>query len=97
MINLVQTIGIDDFIVQPREGNFLYVEGYIGCYSEHEGCTSNERIRGTVEVSITGDKITQIVSDELEHVSSEYDGAEWDDIILELESLLRDCFRVVSN
>lgn len=97
MIKLVQTIGIDDFIVQPREGNLLYVEGYIGCYSEYEGCTPNERIRGTVEVSVTGDRITQIVSDNLEHVSSEYDGVEWDDIILELESWLRDCFRVILN
>ena len=97
MIKLVQTIEIDNFIVQPREGNLLYVDDYIGCYSEYEGCTSNEHIRGIVEVSVTGDRITQIVSDDLEHVSSEYDGAEWDDIILELEDLLRNCFRVISN
>lgn len=97
MLNLVQTIGIDNFVVQPREGNFLYIDGYVGCYSEYEGCTSNEHIRGTVEVSVTGDKITQIVLDDLEHVSSEYDGAEWDDIILELEDSLRNCFRVISN
>ena len=97
MIKLVQTIEIDNFIVQPREGNLLYVDGYIGCYSEYEGWTSNEHIRGIVEVSVTGDRITQIVSDDLEHVSSEYDGAEWDDIILELEDLLRNCFRVISN
>ena len=35
------------------------------------------------------------VSEDLEHISSEYDGAEWEDIILELEDTLRTCFRVV--
>ena len=48
-----------------------------------------------IEVAVAGDKINYIVSEDLEHVSSEYDGVDWEDIILELEDLLRNCFRVV--
>lgn len=95
MLKLHQTIEIDNFVAQPREGNFLYIDGYVGCYSEYEGCTSNEHIRGTVEVSVVRDKITCIVSDDLELISSEYDGAEWEDIISELESILTDYFEII--
>lgn len=48
-----------------------------------------------IEVGVEGDEITQILSDDLEHISSEYDGVEWEDIIEELEHTLRTCFRVV--
>lgn len=56
-----------------------------------------EHIKGMIEVGVEGDKITHILSEDLEHISSEYDGAEWDDIILELEDTLRTCFRIVSE
>jgi hypothetical protein len=56
-----------------------------------------EHIKGMIEVGVEGDKITHILSEDLEHISSEYDGAEWDDIILELEDTLRICFRIVSE
>lgn len=95
MLKLHQIIETDNFVAQPREGNFLYIDGYVGCYSEYEGCTSNEHIRGTVEVSVTGDKITRIVSDDLELISSEYDGVEWEDIISELELILTDYFEII--
>lgn len=95
MLKLHQTIEIDNFVVQPKEGNFLYIDGYVGCYSEYEGCTSNEHIRGTVEVNVVRDKITGIVSDDLELISSEYDGVEWEDIISELELILMDYFEII--
>ena len=56
-----------------------------------------EHIKGMIEVGVEGDNITHILSEDLEHISSEYDGAEWDDIILELEDTLRICFRIVSE
>lgn len=95
MLKLHQIVETDNFVVQPREGNFLYIDGYVGCYSEYEGCTSNEYIRGTVEVSVVRDKITCIVSDDLELISSEYDGVEWEDIISELESILMNYFEII--
>lgn len=54
-----------------------------------------EHIRGMIEVGVEGDQITYIASDDLEHISSGYDGVEWEDIIEELEHTLRTCFRVV--
>ena len=48
-----------------------------------------------IEVGVEGDEITQILSEDLELISSEYDGVEWEDIIEELEDTLRTCFRVV--
>ena len=95
MLHLVQTIKVDDFNVQSKEGNHRFIDGYVGCYSDHEGCTSMEHIKGMIEVSVEGDKITHILSEDLEHISSEYDGVEWEDIILELEDTLRQCFRIV--
>lgn len=95
MLHLVQTIKVDDFNVQSKEGNHLFIDGYVGCYSDHEGCTSMEHIKGMIEVSVEGDKITHILSEDLERISSEYDGVEWEDIILELEDTLRQCFRIV--
>lgn len=56
-----------------------------------------ERIKGMIEVSVEGNKITHILSEDLEHISSEYDGVEWEDIIVELEDTLRICFRIVSD
>lgn len=97
MLHLVQTIKVDYFNVQLKEGNHLFIDGYVGCYSDYEGCTSMERIKGMIEVSVEGDKITHILSEDLEHISSEYDGVEWEDIIVELEDTLRICFRIVSE
>jgi len=97
MLHLVPTIKVEEFNVQSKEGNHLFIDGYVGCYSDHEGCTSMERIKGMIEVSVEGDKITHILSEDLEHISSEYDGVEWEDIILELEDTLRTCFRIVSE
>ena len=97
MLHLVKTIEVEDFNVQSKEGNHLFIDGYVGCYSDHEGCTSMKHIKGMIEVSVEGDKITHILSDDLEHISSEYDGVKWEDIILELEDTLRTCFRIVSE
>lgn len=97
ILHLVQTIKVEDLNVQSKEGNHLFIDGYVGCYSDHEGCTSMERIKGMIEVSVERDKITHILSEDLEHISSEYDGVEWEDIILELEDTLRTCFRIVSE
>lgn len=94
MMNLVQTLDVEGLTVQPKGGNTLYIYGYVGCYSEYEGCTSIENIRGMIEVNIEGGKITQILSEDLDWVSSEYDGVEWEDIIMELESILSTCFKV---
>jgi hypothetical protein len=95
MLHLVQNVKVEGLKVQPKKGNHLFIDGYVGCYSEYEGCTSSEHIKGMVEVSVEGDVITCILSDDLEHISSEYDGVEWEDIIEELEHTLRTCFRVV--
>lgn len=54
-----------------------------------------EHIKGMIEVSVEGDKINYILSEDLEQISSEYDGVEWEDIIVELEDTLRTCFRIV--
>jgi hypothetical protein len=97
ILHLVQTIKVEDLNVQSKEGNHLFIDGYVGCYSDYEGCTSMERIKGMIEVSVEGDKITHILSEDLEHIISEYDGVEWEDIILELEDTLRTCFRIVSE
>ena len=94
MFKLVQTNEVEGLKVQQKEGNSLLINGYVGCYSDHEGCTSMERIKGTVEVSLVGDKIDCILSDDLELISSEYDGVEWEDLIEELEHTLRMCFKI---
>lgn len=60
MLHLVKTIEVEDFNVQSKEGNHLFIDGYVGCYSDHEGCTSMEHIKGMIEVSVEGDKITHI-------------------------------------
>lgn len=95
MLHLIQTIEVEDFNIQPKGDNHIFIDGYVGCYSDYEGCTSMEHIKGMIEVAVAGDKINYIVSEDLEHVSSEYDGVDWEDIILELEDMLRNCFRVV--
>ena len=56
-----------------------------------------EHVKGTIEVNIEGGRITHILSENLELISSEYDGVEWEDIIIKLEDTLRNCFRVVLN
>lgn len=94
MFKLVQTIKIEGLKVQQKEGNILLINGYVCCYSDYEGCTSMERIKGTVEVSLGGDKIDCILSEDLDLISSEYDGVEWEDIIEELEHTLRTCFKI---
>ena len=95
MLHLVQNVKVEGLKVQPKKGNHLFIDGYVGCYSEYEGCTSTEHIKGMIEVGVEGDEITQILSEDLELISSEYDGVEWEDIIEELEDTLRTCFRVV--
>lgn len=95
MLHLIKRFEVEGLKVQPKKGNHLFIDGYVGCYSEYEGCTSSEHIKGMIEVGVEGDEITQILSDDLEHISSEYDGVEWEDIIEELEHILRTCFRVV--
>lgn len=96
-MNIIQTVKDEYLKVQPRGDNSLYIDGSVGVYSEFEGCISTEHIKGTVEVVIEGDKISYISSDNLELISSEYDGSEWEDIILELEDILRTCFKVISD
>ena len=54
-----------------------------------------EHIKGIIKVNVEGNKITHILSEDLEHISSEYDGVDWEDIIIELEDTLRTCFKVV--
>lgn len=97
MLHLVQTMKVEGLNVQSKEGNHLFIDGYVGCYSDYEGCTSMEHIKGMIEVSVEGDKINYISSEDLEHISSGYDGVEWEDIIVELEHTLRTCFRVISE
>ena len=94
-MDIIQTIKVDDFKIEPKENNSLLIDGYVGCYSDYEGCTSMEHIRGIIKVNVEGNKITQILSEDLEHVNSEYDGVDWEDIIIELEDTLRTCFQVV--
>ena len=36
MLHLVKTIEVEDFNVQSKEGNHLFIDGYVGCYSDHE-------------------------------------------------------------
>lgn len=94
-MDIIQTIKVDDFKIESRENNSLFIDGYVGCYSEYEGCTSMEHIRGIIKVNVEDHRITQILSEDLKHVSSEYDGVDWEDIIIELEDTLRTCFKVV--
>lgn len=92
---IIQTIKVDDFKIGSKGNNNLFIDGYLGCYSDYEGCTSMEHIKGIIKVNVEGNKITQILSEDLEHISSEYDGVDWEDIIIELEDTLRTCFQVV--
>lgn len=94
-MNIIQTIKVDDFKVESKGNNNLFIDGYVGCYSDYEGCTSMEHIKGIIKVNVEGNKITHILSEDLEHISSEYDGVDWEDIIIELEDTLRTCFKVV--
>lgn len=94
-MDIIQTIKVDDFKIESKGNNNLFIDGYVGCYSDYEGCTSMEHIRGIIKVNVEGNKITHILSEDLEHISSEYDGADWEDIIIELEDTLRTCFKVV--
>lgn len=94
-MDIIQTIKIDDFKIESKGNNNLFIDGYVGCYSDYEGCTSMEHIKGIIKVNVEGNKITHILSEDLEHISSEYDGADWEDIIIELEDTLRTCFKVV--
>ncbi len=94
-MNIIQTIKVDYFKIEPKENNSLFIDGCLGCYSDYEGCTSMEHIKGIIKVNVEGNKITQILSEDLEHISSEYDGVDWEDIIIELEDTLRTCFKVV--
>lgn len=94
-MNIIQTIKVDDFKIESKGNNNLFIDGYVGCYSDYEGCTSMEHIKGIIKVNVEGNKITHILSEDLEHISSEYDGADWEDIIIELEDTLRTCFKVV--
>lgn len=79
------------------ELEYLLVEGYVGVYSDYEGCTSMVYIKGIIEVSIKEDRISYILSDNLELISSEYDGVLWEDIIMELEDTLRTCYKVIKE
>lgn len=92
---IIQTIKVNDFKIESKGNNNLFIDGYLGCYSDHEGYTSMEHIKGIIKVNVEGNKITQILSEDLEHISSEYDGVDWEDIIIELEDTLRTCFKVV--
>ena len=94
-MDIIQTIKVDDFKIESKGNNDLFIDGYVGCYSDYEGCTSMEHIKGIIKVNVEGNKITHILSEDLEHISSEYDGADWEDIIIELEDTLRTCFKVV--
>lgn len=94
-MDIIQTIKVDDFKIESKGNNNLFIDGYVGCYSDYEGCTSMEHIKGIIKVNVEGNKITHILSEDLEHISSEYDGVDWEDIIIELEDTLRTCFKVV--
>lgn len=94
-MDIIQTIKVDDFKIESKGNNNLFIDGYVGCYSDYEGCTSMEQIKGIIKVNVEGNKITHILSEDLEHISSEYDGVDWEDIIIELEDTLRTCFKVV--
>lgn len=94
-MDIIQTIKVDDFKIESKGNNNLFIDGYVGCYSDYEGCTSMEHIKGIIKVNVEGNKITHILSEYLEHISSGYDGANWEDIIIELEDTLKTCFKVV--
>lgn len=94
-MDIIQTIKVDDFKIESKGNNNLFIDGYVGCYSDYEGCTSMEHIKGIIKVNVEDNRITQILSEDLEHISSEYDGVDWEDIIIELEDTLRTCFKVV--
>lgn len=94
-MDIIQTIKVEDFKIESKGNNNLFIDGYLGCYSDHEGCTSMEYIKGIIKVNVEDNRITQILSEDLEHISSEYDGVDWEDIIIELEDTLRTCFKVV--
>lgn len=94
-MDIIQTIKVDDFKIESKGNNNLFIDGYVGCYSDYEGCTSMEHIKGIIKVNVEDNKITHILSEDLEHISSEYDGVDWEDIIIELEDTLRTCFKVV--
>lgn len=94
-MDIIQTIKVDDFKIESKGNNNLFIDGYVGCYSDYEGCTSMEHIKGIIKVNVEGNKITHILSEDLEHISSEYDGVDWEDIVIELEDTLRTCFKVV--
>ena len=39
MLHLIQTIEVEDFNIQPKGDNHIFIDGYVGCYSDYEGCT----------------------------------------------------------
>lgn len=96
-MQLVETVKVEGLTVEPKDDDNLLVEGYVGVYSDYEGCTSMVYIKGIIEVSIKEDRISYILSDNLELISSEYDGVLWEDIIMELEDTLRTCYKVIND
>lgn len=96
-MQLVGTVKVEGLTVEPKDDDNLLVEGYVGVYSDYEGCTSMVYIKGIIEVSIKEDRISYILSDNLELISSEYDGVLWEDIIMELEDTLRTCYKVINE
>lgn len=96
-MQLVETVKVEGLTVGPKDDDNLLVEGYVGVYSDYEGCTSMVYIKGIIEVSIKEDRISYILSDNLELISSEYDGVLWEDIIMELEDTLRTCYKVINE
>jgi hypothetical protein len=96
-MQLVETVKVEGLTVEPKDDDNLLVEGYVGVYSDYEGCTSMVYIKGIIEVSIKEDRISYILSDNLELISSEYDGVLWEDIIMELEDTLRTCYKVINE
>ena len=96
-MQLVETVKVEGLTVEPKDDDNLLVGGYVGVYSDYEGCTSMVYIKGIIEVSIKEDRISYILSDNLELISSEYDGVLWEDIIMELEDTLRTCYKVINE
>ena len=96
-MQLVETVKVEGLTVESKDDDNLLVEGYVGVYSDYEGCTSMVYIKGIIEVSIKEDRISYILSDNLELISSEYDGVLWEDIIMELEDTLRTCYKVINE
>ena len=96
-MQLVETIKVEGLTVKPKDDDNLLVEGYVGVYSDYEGCTSMVYIKGIIEVIIKEDRISYILSEDLELISSEYDEVLWEDIIMELEDTLRTCYKVINE